>query len=511
MSEISEKISGVIYASEPLNGQAPTRRSFIKDYSKGVEVWNVDENAGDAWLANGHNDTMPYLHRLIYQRSGMHKGAVNIKADLIAGGGLEFEPLENYYRKNEDGFFELIEESLSDTRKEEVVKQAKLFAKNVGLGEYLKKASKEMALYGGYYGFRTYMMNSAAEVFLRRLYVEPYINMRLGARRKFMDNKFVSENHYISDNWKEASPYHVYSYDDLLEGVRRASEGNVYRIPVDPGNVYSTGEIGVYSSFVGRISPYRSFYATPDYESLDALCYMDIDFMLSQCDFKDLNSGFSLDYIIVRYRSRKASDAEEKEARKKDVDFFRKKFSGFDGDKTLMVWADPVVDDSGKVQSPKMIDVIPIPNNNTADRYNVLREERLMKILNAHCIVTGEIVGLPRTTSTGFSSQAEFLITAQEHLFWAVIDPLQQIILEDIQGIFIDAGIPVKPVIKKSLANYRALSDLMIQWAFGIDEFRDMIGYGKMSEEVAAEVMARSERRDSGGQAGNSTNNQNRV
>lgn len=512
MNEVADKISGVIYASEPLNGQAPARRSFLRDYSKGVDVWNVDENASDAWMANGHNDTIPYLHRLIYQRSAMHQGAVNIKADLVAGGGLDFEPLEEYYRKNEDGFYDLVEEALSDSAKQDVVKQAKLFAKNTGMGSYLKYASKETTLYGGYYGFRTYMLDSKAETLLRRLYIEPYINMRMGSKRTFVEDGFVSDNHYVSDNWREASPYQVDAYSDLVAGnVRKRLEGNVYRIPVDKGDVYQTKVPGIYSKFNGRISPYRFFYATPDYESLDALCYMDIDYMLSQRDFKDLNTGFSLDYVVVRYRSKKATGAEEQAQRKKDVEFFKKKFTGFDGDKTLMVWAEPTVDDTGKVQSPKMLDVIPIPNNNTAERYNVLREERLMKILNAHCIVTGEIVGLPRLSSTGFSSQAEFLITAQEHLYWSVIDPLQQIIVKDIQEIFIDAGIPVKPVIKKSLANYRALSDQMIQWAFGVDEFREMIGHARMSEEVAREVMERSMRRDTSGNNGpaNNPNNQN--
>lgn len=511
MNEIADKIAGVIYASEPLNGQAPGRKSFLRDYSKGVEVWNVDENNADSWLANGHNDTIPYLHRLIYQRSAMHQGAVDIKANLVAGGGLEFEPLEEYYKKNEEGWYELVEESFSDTAKEEIVKQAKLFSKNIGLEHYVKKASKELTLYGGYYGFRTYMLDSSAQMMLRRLYIEPYINMRMGAKRDFMENDFASRNHYISDNWREASPYQVDSYNDLVNGnARRRLEGNVYRIPVDRGDVYQNGDTGVYSKFMGRVTPYRFFYGTPDYESLDALCYMDIDYMLSQRDFKDLNTGFSLDYIVVRYRGKKSTEAEEKDQRKKDVDFFKNKFSGFDGDKTLMVWAEPSVDDTGKVQSPKMLEVIPIPNNNTAERYNVLREERMMKILNAHCIVTGEIVGLPRLSSTGFSSQAEFLITAQEHLYWSVISPLQKIIIDDIQSMLIDAGLPVRPVIKKSLANYRALSDQMIQWAFGLDEFREMIGRAKMSEEVAEEVMKRSERRDTSGNNGpaNNPNNQ---
>lgn len=484
---IEEKIQGKVFASEPLNGRA--QGHTISEYQKGVDVWTIDETSKDAWLANGHNDTIPYLHRLIYQRSGIHKSAVDIKSKLIAGGGLEFEPLESYYRKNEDGYFELVEESLSDSAKAQLVKQAQLFDKNTNLSKYTVKGSSQLSLYGGYYGFRTYMKDRNAKTMLRRLYIEPYINMRLGAKRRFIDNEFKSEYHYISDDWTSASPYQVMSYDDLRNGVKRRHSGNIYRIPVDTGMIYQDNEMGIFSKMIGNVTDYRNFYPTPDYESVDALCYMDIDYMLSQRDFKDLDTGFSLDYVVVRYRAKRASETDEKAQRKKDVDFFKKKFSGFDGDNTLMMWAEPAQDEQGKVQTPKLIDIIPVPNNNTAERYNVLREERLLKILNAHCIVTGEIIGLPRLSTTGFSSQAEFLITAQEHLYWSVIKPMQQILLDDIQEILINAGIPVKPAIKKNTANYRQLTKELLQWAWGKDEIREMHGWAKMSEDVAEEVM----------------------
>ena len=485
-------ITGEIYAAEPLNGQAPAKNGFIAEYSKGVEVYNVDETNRDAWLANGHNDSMPYLHRLIYQRSSIHNSAINIKANLIAGGGLEYTPLQSYYKKNEEGFFELVEESLSETAGEGLIKQAKLFEKNVLLDSYRKKSSSQMALYGGYYGFRTYMLDRMAKTMLRRLYIEPYINMRLGAKRSFVENEFKSQNHYISDDWTSATPYGVHKYSDLQRGQKKLFRvGNVYRIPSDDGLVYQRNGKGTFSKFIGRITDYRSFYATPDYESLDALTYMDIDYMMSQRDFKDLESGFSLEYIVVRYRAKKATDSEEKEQRKKDVKFFKDNYRGFNGDRTLMLWANPVQDETGKVQTPKLIDVIPIPNTNTPERYNVLREERLMKILNAHCIVSGEIIGLPRLNATGFSSQSEYLITAQEQLYWSSIKPAQDIILEDIQQILLDAGIPVKPTIIKSTANFRALTEKLLMWAWGKNEVREMHGSQEMTEEVAEEVMNR--------------------
>lgn len=491
--DLARQIGGEIFAVEGFGRRSGSDSSqFITQYSKGVDTWHKDEQSEHSWIANGNNDTIPYLHRLIYRKSGIHNSAVNIKGDLIFGDGLEFVPLEDFYKKNADGFYDLVEVGeVSELAETQLQRQVRTFDKNAGLSLYFKRAAHQIALYGGYYGFRNYFADSSASVRIRKLHIEPYHNMRMGSKRKFGENDFESLRHYISDDFTEVyNMRKVLSYKEFAQGKRLFKKGNLAWIPVDNGMVRQEGRPGVYSKFCGRQTMYRDFYATPDYETLDALTYMDIDHMLSQKDFKDLESGFSLDSIIIRYRSPKATASEEAAQKKKDKEFIQKNYRGAGGEKNLMMWVSPSVDDSGKVQAFDPIKIIEVPHNNNIERYNVLREERMLKILNAHNIVTGEIIGLPRLSSTGFSSQADFLITAAEQLHHAVIKPYQEIILEDIQQILIDEGIPVKPVIKQSSVNYRVLTENLINWSMTLNELRGSYKLPELEDDIGDKILS---------------------
>ena len=151
-------INGTIYAAEPL---APSKwENVLNEYQKGVEVWTLDGRK--SWLVNGHNDTIPYLHRLLYRRSSIHNSAVNIIGALIYGGGLDFYVLDESMVKNQDGYYEFKEMSYSDSEKENLMKQARVIAKNVGMGYYSKDAANQLPLYGGYYGIRDYALTYEA-------------------------------------------------------------------------------------------------------------------------------------------------------------------------------------------------------------------------------------------------------------------------------------------------------------------------------------------------------------
>jgi hypothetical protein len=496
IATIQDNIGGKIFAVEPLRRGAPAKqKTAINEYALGVDVWHVDENNKDSWIANGQNDTIPNLHTLIYQRSSIHNSAINIISNLIGGSGWEVSELTEYFKKNEDGFYE---ELVNDESFEVLEKKFKLFDKNTFLSKALKKASLQMPLYGGYYRFNVFNLDQNANSFLRRVWIEDYENMRIGSRRIFQDGEFASKNHYMSDNFDAADLSRVISYNDFANGKmhkRSPYESLLVRIKTDD-EIRTNEKRGVFSKYIGNITPYRKFYATPHYETLDALTYMDIDYMMSRKDWKDLESGFSLEHIIVRYRFKKRTEEAEKEARKKDRDFIKKNYRGFNGERSLMIWSEPHLDDSGKVQEVAPIKIFEIPNNDKADRYNVLREERLLKILNAHNIVTGEIIGLPGLNKTGLTSQSEFLIAALEQLYFNTVKPIQNLIVEDFQQEIIDSDIPLKLGIKKSTANFKMLTEKLLMWAFAKNEVREIFGHQKMTEEVAEEVMNRIEERE---------------
>lgn len=201
------------------------------------------------------------------------------------------------------------------------------------------------------------------------------------------------------------------------------------------------------------------------------------------------HEGFSVDHIVVRIRKQLPDTGEEKKKREEEYNMFKGNLNGANGKRSMMTWIEPNILEDGKVETPESWKVIEIPHQNNPERRNILREERLLKILNGHSIVSGEIVGLPRLQgSTGFSSQAEYLIHAQEQLFWNSIKPYQDIILQDLQERLIMEKIYVKPVIKRSAANFKTLTDKLLMWAYGKDEIRQKNGDGVMSEETKQEL-----------------------
>lgn len=480
-------INGNIYAAEPL--VPSTSKNILAEYQKGVEVWAL--NGHKSWLANGHNDTIPYLHRLLYQRSSIHNSAVNIIAALIYGSGLEFYALDEYMEKDQDGYYNHKVVDLSDSGKEELVKQAMVEAKNTNMYGYSRDASYQLPLYGGYYGIRDFSLTHEARTRLRSLRIEKYFNLRLGADREWRDNKFQSKYHFISNDWTTAVGLNSKPYSELVNEKHRA-RGQVYHIEVDDGMMYQKNLAGMRSHFTGRLTDYRDFYATPIYETLDALSYIDIDYMLSQKDFNDIQNGFALEHIIVRYRDPLDNDEQEKAEKEKEKKMF-KSYKGFDAENTMMLWVSPQTTDDGKVDAPETVKIITIPNENNAERYNVLREERNIKILSAHNIITPETIGMPSTSRTGFSSQSEYLITALDHLYWGVVEPYQQYIVEDIQNLLFNAGIPVGVRFKANSVNYQRASDEILKYAYGMDEIREKKGDSAMTEEISKEVLKRIE------------------
>lgn len=483
-------IQGDVYAIEPLKDGG-----LLAEYDVRTSHFNTNLHS---WIKHGEYDTTPNILRNLYRKSSMHKSAINVKTNITAGGEFDYIPLEQYYEKNEFGEFEYKEQKLSDAEKKALIIQAKLFAKNLGLNSFFKKAASQIHLYGGYYSFRDYGLNRHADFSLKSLYIPSFLTCRIGSRRTFIDGEFKSNRHYVSNDFTRVNPDRAkpYRVSTDIERTQKIDRYNLYYIGIDDGSVIPNEVPGLYSKLVGIENDYRNYYHTPDYESLDTLNYIDVDYMLSQHDLNEIKNGFALNTILVRYRSKKPTKAAEKLERKKEKEFIKKNFKGADGERTMITWVEPHMDDSGKVQTPETWKVIEIPHNNTPERYNILREERLVKILNAHQIVTGEIIGLPRLNKLGFSSQSEFLIHAQEQMYFNVNKPIQELICKDIDELLIASGIPVKIRPKKHLANFKVLTDKLLMWAYGKDEVRTKFGDEQMSEEVASEVMSRIQKQE---------------
>jgi hypothetical protein len=265
-------------------------------------------------------------------------------------------------------------------------------------------------------------------------------------------------------------------------------------IPADDYTPTGVKEFGVRSQYVGRLTPYRDYYGTADYEAGDVINYIEADYLKSVYDLKGLKSGFSVDYIIVKYRAKQASDSLENSLRKTELAELRANATGAEGERGLVVWAEPHLKDDGSIEYPKAYDIIPIPKDQNPNRYGELKKEIKTTILGAHKIITPEIVGQVSDAPVGFSNQSEMLITAQEILFEYVHQEYQSLLIQDIEGKMLANGIPVKVRIKKNLTNFRFATEQMLQMISTIDELRAMFDMKELEEgkeTMAVEAMNR--------------------
>ena len=82
-------------------------------------------------------------------------------------------------------------------------------------------------------------------------------------------------------------------------------------------------------------------------------------------------------------------------------------------------------------------------------------------------------------------------MTALEYLYWAVVEPYQQFIIDDINNVFMDVGLPVGVKFKSNAVNYQKASDDILKMAYGLDEIRLKKGDPAMTAEVAEELARR--------------------
>ena len=484
--EIHDKVGGKIYASRSIGRQPVERKSTIQEYQQGLTVQHYNKDF-HSWIQNGDCDNVFVLLRELYKKSAKHKGAIDLKANMIYGGGLAFRNQEKYFEFDKFGIPSIVRNAMSDAEKEDELDRAELFSRFVCLDDFAKDAIHQFSIYGGYFKNYSMFLNAQGELNLRNISVESTPNCRLGSRKSHTPDGYKSDRIYMSDDWDFASPNKVIPYDQFHAANAGYMRGNVTCLDAYRKDIETPG---LYMGYTGRVTEYRPHYGTPDYESIDVLTYAEIDYLMSQGDMKDVKSGFALEYIIVRYRTRLSDAREEEEEKEKDIQHIRQT-QGVTGSNGLMMWVEPKTDESGNLYNPEPIKVITIPNDNNSNRHKTVRDSVKEVLMNGHNIISPEIIGLKSERSSGMSNQAELLATSITNLHWRITKPAQEIILKDILHAMEINGLKCEPYFKDTVVNFKQISDKLLELAYGKDEMRAKYGDGKMSEEVAQEVMNR--------------------
>ena len=495
--EVQEYVSeGRVYATANLYDDCGKNLCYNYYQNTSTEHRGTGRNS---WIKNGFYDDNPNCLLELYRRSGKHNSAINIKSSLICGGKLNYKPLEEIcvYDDLENLTFQPVQ--LSENQ---IIDLARRFEKEKGIMQYKRKASHSLALYGGYFAFRDYMATGegvrndngtlSLTTKLRKTWIEDFKNMRLSSDRRFKDGEYGSVRHFLSDDFSLCRGQRAVSYASFRKNQGRdGHKGTFTAIRADDYDPVTFKSTGLRSQFVGRVTEYRDHYATPDYETLDFINDVEADFEMSEFRRGNVKNGFALDYIIVKYRKRDKDPNVERKKQENDKEYWRNHLKGGKSSRMLLTWAEPIINDDGTLIYPEPYKIIEIPHDTNPERFEVDRKEIKRSILSGHKIISPELIGLEKETGSGFSSQAEYLIASQELLYNHCKNEYQDLLVEDLQKLYLASGIPVEISIEKDLTNFRVMSEEMMKMVLSIDEIRDRFNIQAMSNEISQEVMNR--------------------
>ena len=455
------------------------------EYHPVVGVRSTNKRTAHNWLTNGKGDEMAALQLELYRKSKDHKSAVDTKTNLTYGAGFEFSIPDVICFKDEFGKHQEVEVNLSDSEKEELLKQARLKWKDWNGDDFHRRASFDLNLHGGYYRNTNYYLEATGNPSVDFISLQKYCNARLSTNRIYHDGENSSEKIYISKHFKTAKKYQ--SFDEYDGGIL-SSKNTFTSLDLDKGQAYENNEPGTFCKPVGNITSYRDYYPTADYESESFVKLAMMDFMLDCFEYGRVKDGFNLETIIIRYRPKKINDKQEAEEKAKDIrDLMQHK--GPEGRQCRVMWVEPTRNvDTGVIENVRPFEFFTVEHDKNPKRHAQAKEAKKAGILSLHGIILEEIIGAKSSSGRGLSSEAQAMIVAIEHLYFNRIKKLQSIIEKDIESIFIAEGFPVKVTTKQSKPSLERMAQALMSQVMSKDEIRSHFGMSAMTEEVAKEL-----------------------
>lgn len=183
-------------------------------------------------------------------------------------------------------------------------------------------------------------------------------------------------------------------------------------------------------SYIKVISSYqlgKSYFTDPDY--MAGLAYAHLEEEIANFCINYISNDLSIGKII----NMNSGEPQSEEVRANVKKAFKKEGQGSTNAGNVFInWNDNK--DTG-------ITFTNIEVSNAYEQFNWLSEEAQGKILTAHKVVSGKMFGID--SASGFSSNAEEIETAFNETMLNVIQPKQEVILDDLMETFTDAGFSI--------------------------------------------------------------------
>lgn len=178
------------------------------------------------------------------------------------------------------------------------------------------------------------------------------------------------------------------------------------------------------------------YYANPSY--LAALPFIKLEEELANYFVNHIQNGLSAGHII----NLNNGQPESEEVKQKIIRDYREKLAGSgNAGKFVLSFND-------NKDTATTVDAIVV--SDAHQQYSYLVDVAEQKICVAHKVISGAILGLSK--STGFSSNAEEIETAFNETLINVIQPMQEVILDDLEKLLNTSGLQFIPL-RKSMSD----------------------------------------------------------
>jgi hypothetical protein len=183
-------------------------------------------------------------------------------------------------------------------------------------------------------------------------------------------------------------------------------------------------------SYIKVISSYqlgKSYFTDPDY--MAGLAYAHLEEEIANFCINYISNDLSIGKII----NMNSGEPQSEEVRANVKKAFKKEGQGSTNAGNVFInWND---------NKDTSITIDNLEVSNAYEQFNWLSEEAQGKILTAHKVVSGKMFGID--SASGFSSNADEIETAFNETMLNVIQPKQEVVLDDLMETFTDAGFSI--------------------------------------------------------------------
>ncbi len=330
-----------------------------KKYNGGLEVLKFEKqidgsaitrNSNQGWIKWGQANNFPQLLLNLYNESPTHRAAIDFGVQSILGNGVDYKAM----KLNGD----------------EVIPNA-----TQTWDEIIKNLALDYMLYGSY----------ALQILLnkdRKTYSFYHMPLEKVRWSPYNEDGEI-ESYWICRDWSSVSqnpPIEIDAFD--LKSEKTLEYGKQY--------------LYVYRTY----SPTMEYYSSPHYAAGIKSIQSEIEFV--QYDLKHIVNGFTASGVLS------LPQVETDEEKRAIINNIQQMFQGSDNTNQMAIVFKSSIED-------KPIEWTPFSDKGSnVDQYESSNKRAINRILCSHQIPSPMLIGMPDSTNSGFSSDADKIETAYQ-------------------------------------------------------------------------------------------------